>query len=209
MIGRTVADVLISFGARDRVAGAGEAAVTPDPPERAAEAAVAAWDFAITAAREEGLAEGLARAAADGEAALKTLRDGFDAHLAAERSRWAHDEARVLVESVTTGFAEIETRIAACAARILRAFLAERLIDRATRELAEQLRILLAGADGKLVQVFGPEDLVAALSTRIEGGSAALDFRPGAAAEVRIVCDDTLVESRLSAWLARLTSAVE
>lgn len=210
MTARSVADVLISFGAREPVAVAGEGAATTDAMGLDSEAADdETQETAIAAARQEGVSEGLARAAAANEAALEAERGAFAARLAAERSRWARDEGHVLADKVTAGLGEIETRIAARAARVLRELLADRLIERAIRELAEHIHALLSGADGKVVQVTGPEDLVAALSEKLEGASAAIDFRPGASADVRIVCDDTLVESRLEAWLARLASLVE
>jgi hypothetical protein len=206
---RSVADVLISFGAREPPAAAGGSAAVRDATSLASEAAVEAHAEAIASAREEGIAAGLARAAAANEAALEAERGAFAAQLAGERDRWARDEGHVLADKIAGGLVEIETRIAAHTARTLRGFLADRLIDRATRELAQHIHALLRGSDGKVVQVCGPADLVAALSEKLEGEPAAIEFRPGASADIRIVCDDTLVESRLGAWLARLASEVE
>lgn len=206
---RSVADVLISFGTREPVAIPVEDAANSEAAGDDGEDTIEAQERAIAAARDAGLSEGLTRAAGAHAAALEAERDASAERLAAERELWAREEGRRLAEKLDRGLAEIERRIAAHTARILRGMLADGLIDRATRELAEHIRVLLSGADGKLVEVSGPEDLVAALSEQLGTGSAAIELRPGASADVRVVCDDTLVESRLTAWLARLASAVE
>jgi hypothetical protein len=206
---RSVADVLISFGSYEPVEVQDEDVVDSAATGDDAEDAVAARDRAIAAARDDGLTEGLTRAAAAHAAALEAERDASAERLAAERELWAREEGHILAEKVDRGLAEIEVRIAAHTARILRGMLADGLIDRAIRELAEHLHALLSGANGKLVEVSGPEDLVSALSAKLGTASAAIELRPGASADVRVVCDDTLVESRLNAWLARLATAVE
>jgi hypothetical protein len=213
MMARSVADVLISFGAPDPVAAAEEVAAASEAADLDCEEAVETRRAAIAAAREEGLAEGLMRAAAAQAAAraaaVDAAHDAYAARLAAERSRWVQDEGRVLADMLALGLAEIETRIAAHTARALRELIADRVIARAIDQLAEHVRALLSGADGRVLQVTGPEDLVAALREKLGGGSAAIDFRPGPSADVRIVCGDTLVESRLAAWLERLAALVE
>jgi hypothetical protein len=206
---RSVADVLISFAPRGPVADAGISAVTIEPMHDEAEAAVEAQERAVLAARAEGFAAGLTEAATLHEAEMARERDRFDARLAAAREGWIRDQAEVLADRLEQGLTEIEARIADRTACILRGFLADRLVDRATRELASHIRTLLAGADGKVVAVSGPGDLLTALSEKLAGAAAALDLRPGGSADLRVVCDDTLVESRLSAWLDRLTREVE
>lgn len=206
---RSVADVLISFGSYEPVEVPDEDVANSEATGDDGEDAVDARDLAIAAARDEGLTEGLTRAAASHAAALEAERDASAQRLASERELWAREEGHMLAERVERGLAEIEVRIAAHTARILRGMLADGLIDRAIRELAEHIHALLSGADGRVVEVSGPEDLVAALSEKLGPASAAIELRPGASADVRVVCNDTLVESRLTAWLARLASAVE
>ncbi len=209
MMARSVADVLISFEAWEPVEVDDELAAMPDTTaldgEDDTESREELRELAIAAAREEGFSEGRAVAAA----ALEAEQGASAAHLAAERALWAREEGRLLADKLAQGLAEIEAGIAAHTARILSGFLADRLIDRATRELARAIRELLAGADGKVVAVTGPADIVAALRETLAEDAVAVDFRPGAVADVRVVCDETLVESRLSAWLARLAAAVE
>jgi hypothetical protein len=206
---RTVADVLISFEACEPVGVDDGPAATALDCEDDSESREELREFAIATAREEGFSEGTAVSAAAHAAALEAERGASAAHLAAERALWAHEEGRRLADGLAQGLAEIEARISTRTARILSGFLADRLIDRATRELARTIRELLAGADGKVVAVTGPADIVAALRETLAGDAVAVDFRSDTAADVRVVCDETLVESRLSAWVARLASVVE
>lgn len=209
MMARSVADVLISFSARETVEVYVDTETAADAGELDRENNAEVRERAIAAAREEGFAEGAAWAAAAHAEALDAERNASATRLAAERDRWASEEGRLLAETLMQGLADIEARITACVARILSGFLAERLIERATRELAQSIRQILAGADGKIVEVTGPADVVAKLSDALAGDSAAVAFHPNASADVRIVCDETLVEARLSPWLARLSPAVE
>lgn len=213
MMARSVADVLISFEAWEPVEVDDELAATPDTTaldgEDNAESREELRELALAAARDEGFAEGTTAAAAAHAAALEAERGASAVQLAAERTLWAREEGRLLADQLAQGLAAIEARIAAHTARILSGFLADRLIDRATRELAHTIRELLAGADGKVVAVTGPADIVAALRETLAGDAGVVDFRPDAVADVRVVCDETLVESRLSAWVARLASVVE
>ncbi len=209
MMARSVADVLISFSAREPAAVCAEIEATADAAGLDLEDDAEVRERAIAAAREEGLAEGAALAASAHAEAIAAERGAAAARLAAERDRWAREEGRILAEKLAQGLADIEARISAHTARILYGFLADRLIERAARELARAIRGILAGADGTIVEVTGPADLVATLREALAEESAAIEFRPDASADVRVVCDETLVESRLSLWLARLSSIVE
>lgn len=208
MTARRLADVLVSFDieavARDPRDEEEDVRSDATPP-----AIESDTEAQLAAAREEGFASGSARAAADHATILEDERRAFTRRLEAERAGWAAAEGAVLAEKVRLGLAELESRIGASTARILRGLLAEHLVERAIEELAAHVRALLSGTGGKVVEISGPEDLVAALRGKLEGASAAIEYRPAAGADVRIVCDDTIVESRLSAWLARLASAEE
>jgi hypothetical protein len=216
---RSVAEVLISFAPRGRAEVASEPRtatdsepeleVACDVPEPAREDPFAVREDALAAAHAAGLAEGSARAEAAYAAALECARAEASARLAEARDAWAREEAGVIAAQFAAGLADIEAGLAVCTARILAGFLADRLIERATAELAEHIRALLSGADGTLVRVEGPEDLLAALREKLGGMAAAVEYRPGASASVSVACDETRVESRLSAWLERLAAAVE
>jgi flagellar biosynthesis/type III secretory pathway protein FliH len=210
---RSVAEVLSSFGSLEPASGEGEKSPLEPSEDAETEDTTSARDLEIAAGRDDGLAEGLAeglsRAVAAHAEALEAEQVASARRLAAERDRWAREEGEFLAEKLARGLAEIEARVGAHVANILGGLLADGLRDRAIRELVAHTNALVSGADGKVIAIFGPEDLVTALRERLGVGSTAIEFYPGTSSDVRIVCEDTLVESRLEGWLARLASVVE
>jgi hypothetical protein len=174
-------------------------------------AASAQEDLAMMArsACADAYAEGLAAGGRALEQALGAERHAFAERLASERASWAEEEGARLAEALRAALASIETSIAASVARILRPFIGAALRDKAVDELADAIRLMLRGGDQAVFEVSGAPDLIAALRGRLAGATAAIAFTPNSSADVRIVTDQTIIESRIEAWVRRIEARAE
>jgi len=163
----------------------------------------------LQTARDEGIAEGYAAARSEYEAQIEQDRLAFEDRLAAERDQWSRQESEKLSDDIKTLLAEIESTIAGSVARILTPFVVESLRQRMIDLLAETVGVLLGGKEHSIIQISGPEDLLAMLRDRLMAFSGAIDFAPDESIDVRIVADQTMIESRLEAWLERIRSLPE
>lgn len=133
----------------------------------------------------------------------------FAARLAAERAKWTQDESDKLAGTIGAAFAEIEANIADCVARVLRAFLIDRLRRKVVDELAENIGVLLGGKEHPVIEISGAEDLVAALREKLSVLSAAIEFSPNHSSDVKVVVDQTIINSRIEAWIQRIGTLAE
>ncbi|WOJ88648.1 hypothetical protein RZS28_12585 [Methylocapsa polymorpha] len=163
----------------------------------------------IQMAREEGVAEGLAAARAEHAAALAQEKLLFEGRLSADRERWTKDESERLAEKLLMAFAAIEASIAASVARVLRAFLIDLLRRKAVDELSDDVRALLGGREHPIVEISGPTDLLAALRERLSRFPDAIEYAANQSADVKVVADQTIIETRIEAWIERINALSE
>ncbi len=163
----------------------------------------------IEAARNEGRAEGLAAAQAQHAAAIAQEKLLFEARLSRERAGWTRLEGERLAGRLAAALAELEAMIAGSAARMLRGFLVERLREEAVAQLADEVRALLAGKARPVVEISGAPDLLAALRESLSGFADAIEFAPNDSPDVKAVADQTIIETRIEAWIARIAALSE
>lgn len=176
----------------------------PDGGRAAAQEAAARLEEAYARGLEAGSAEARAEFAME----LATQRDLFDRQLASDRQSWATDEGERIAQSLASGLRELEARIAETTARILKPFLAAELQQRAIAELAANLETLTAKDSGVSVHVSGPADLLEALRARLADKIIAVAYAPGGDCDLRVRVGETILETRLGDWMARLGEAV-
>jgi hypothetical protein len=157
-----------------------------------------------SSAREEGRAE----AAAEFELALAKERGEIEARIVCERDAWLAEEGRRLSGAIDAALAELEARIGDSVARILEPFLEAALRQKVVAELALTLSALIA--DGEpLLRVSGPQSLLDALKEKLGTGRGAIEYVPAEGADIKATADQTLVETRLKAWIDRFQQALE
>jgi hypothetical protein len=202
-----IAQYLVHFG---KSVGLGaearrdDIAPLPSFDPRAEEELARSLEEARTIAREEGRAE----AAAEFDLALARERGEIEARIASEREAWLAEEGRRMSGAIDTAFGELETRIADSVARILEPFLEAALRQKVVAKLAETLSALIA--DGvPLLKVNGPQSLLDALKEKLGTGRGAIEYVPAEGADIRATADQTLVETRLKAWIDRFQQALE
>lgn len=152
---------------------------------------------------EDGRQAGLAEARTAAQEELARVRAEQAAALESARQAWADQVAAALAGQLQPALDAIGNQIADTVGRLLRPFLEGELRDAASRALIEQITPLLSGADGALVRIAGPRELVAALR-RVFPPERAVSFEENDAADVTILVGETMIETRVSAWIARL-----
>jgi hypothetical protein len=175
---------------------------------RAGEPAKAAKPTPIEAAQAKGFESGKVAAEAHLAGKLEEREALHRNALAAAREAWTREESSQLAEQFAKGLQDLEARLADAAARILKPFLAAQLHKRAVAELADCLAALSAREEAAEINVCGAPDLLEALRSRLGDNLGNITYRPDAASEVRVAVGQTVLETRIGAWMARIEEAV-
>jgi hypothetical protein len=162
---------------------------------------------------EEAHAKGFESGKAAAEAQIAGKLEERDAlhrkELASARDAWVQLEGGRLAEQLVKGLEELEARLADTTARILKPFLATELHRRAIDDLVESLTVIRARDKATVIDVSGAADLLEALRTRLAGKLDNVTYHPSQACDVRVAVGQTVLETRLGAWMARIEEAVK
>ena len=177
--------------------GASEASpfVPTDPPD---------LDALAQEAFERGREEAKAEAALDRESALDRVREEAGEALAAARAEWIAQESEVLAARLTEGLAALETSLAEKTARALRPFLRESVREQAITALCETLGRLLQGQPAAKLDMSGPQDLLDAVMRRLGGYEGKIAIHVTTEPDIRVVCDETRIETQIALWAKTL-----
>ena len=187
-----VAGYLIEFGAKPRAGG------TP------AEDTAAPIDDAF----RRGLAEGKAAARSECEAELERRSEEHAQQLAKERRDWAAETGEKLAGQLIAGLGSVEAKIAGSVAHVLEPFLIAELRRQTIDELVGITRELMSKDPGISMEISGPDDLLQVLRDRLAGEARNVRFSAGEGSDVRVCADQTILETRLGAWMARIEEAL-
>jgi len=162
---------------------------------------------------DEVYAKGFENGKAAAEAQIATEiaeRDTLhDKELASAREAWARLESGRLAEQLVKGLEALEARLAETTARILKPFLATEMHRNAVSELAETLTVLRTREKTADIAISGAPDLLEALRVRLEGKLENVTYRVSDACDVRVTVGQTVLETRLGAWLRQIEEAVK
>jgi hypothetical protein len=205
MMARSVADYLIHFESCGSAKPAFEACqftadLGPETKVPSDDPAVA-----VEAARAEGFAEGFAAAQDDYAAGIEQERLAFEARIAAERERWTQQESVKIAENLKEAICAAESRIAGSVVRVLRPFIIESLRGKMVDLLSESISVLLGGKE-PLIKISGPHDLLAALREKQPAMCRTIEFISSDSIDVQMVAGETMIETQIAAWVARIES---
>ncbi len=172
----------------DKVAG------NPDPVD--VQASIEAW-------YEKGLAEGMQKAKDACNAAILQQEQDLKAKLELARKTWAETEGAALAQQTANAIAALKEEMEDAVARILRPLLEKRLVDEALAKLAIEIGKLLSDDDAIRFKISGPPDLVSQFRERIPETVPVVTIG-GDRPEVSVFANKTVIETRLSEWLARI-----
>lgn len=162
----------------------------------------------VAEAEERGRREAMEVAKAEAAHERAEAEVAFERRMGSERRRWTESQADVLAARISEGLRELETRIAADAARVLIPFIEASMRQKALEELARTLREILAASRITGLTITGPEDLLAMLQHRLGADAASISYVVDEAPDVRVATDDTFIETQFRAWTERLRKAV-
>lgn len=172
------------------------------PPQAAATEAPPAnlLDDAYRRGHAAGLAEG------DAKLAEERVRSAI--RLGEERAKWSDQQAVALVSGFEGACREIEANIASSVARILLPFLGEAVRDKAIGSLVEQIAALTGNSSVPAFRVTGPSELLGHVKTQLEASRrTGIVYETSETLEVRVLADQTVIETQISAWRERLEQA--
>ncbi len=163
----------------------------------------------LAAAYESGRAEGSEAAREEAAAEVEQARRDFDEQLAAERQKWAQEQGDALKEGLAAALGQIQDTLAECVGQILRPFVIDSLRQQMIGELIEHVASLAANHDAIAIQITGPADLLAHLQERFAELPLAIDYEACDGVDVRVVAAQTMIETRLQAWIDLISAKME
>lgn len=160
----------------------------------------------IERAYRRGLEEGRALARAESATRLDELRQSMEDQRLADRHAWTQEEADRLAQSVDQSMDRLTTAIASTVARVLQPFLIEERRRQAVHELAQAI-LTIGQRPGEMeLSITGPEDLLQALVDRLNGRFQ-MTLQVADVADITVRVDDTIIETRIGAWIASVAGA--
>ncbi|AWM03160.1 hypothetical protein [Bradyrhizobium amphicarpaeae] len=157
---------------------------------------------------DDAYRRGHAAGVADGDARLAEERVRSAIRLGEERAKWSDQQAIAIVGGFETACREIETNIASSVARILLPFLTEAVRDKAIGSLVEQVAALTGNSPVPVFKVTGPSELLDLVKTQLEASRrTGIAYEAADTLEVRVVADQTVIETQITAWSERLKEA--
>lgn len=159
----------------------------------------------VTDAHAKGLEEGRAAVEAAWSEKLEEQRLFHEKQLSVERLTWASREAEKLEQQLTAGLARLQTQIADTVADLLKPFLIGAARRDAIDALARTLETMLS--EGATVEISGSEDLLRVLREKLSGKNVAIVFTPADSPEVRATAGQTILETQLGMWIAKVEEA--
>lgn len=157
---------------------------------------------------DDAYRRGHAAGVADGEVRLAEERVRSAIRLGEERAKWSDQQAVAIVSGFEAACREIESNIASSVARILLPFLAEAVRDKAIGSLVEQVAALTGSSPVPVFKVTGPSELLDLVKTQLAASRrTGIEYEAADTFEVRVVADQTVIETQISAWSERLKEA--
>jgi flagellar biosynthesis/type III secretory pathway protein FliH len=157
---------------------------------------------------EDAYRRGHTAGLAEGEAKLAEERVRGAIRLGEERAKWSDQQAVAIVNGFDAACREIESNIASSVARILLPFLAEAVRDKAIGSLVEQISALTSNSPVPAFRVTGPSELIDLVRTQLNlAGRTGIEYQSADTVEVRVLADQTTIETQISAWMNRLNEA--
>jgi hypothetical protein len=204
-MGIPLSRVLLDFGAANPVSPAARpgSPVSVVPPRDPVDDLARRIDEAYARGHDE------ARLSADAEHERKLAEAlaAAEAEHAAERARWASEQADELAARLGAAVQLLEERIADTVGRVLTPFVAAEMRSKSMEALAESIRTVLSGANPPALRISGPEDLLSTLRDRLPAGAVAIEWEPNGEADVTVSAGDAVIETEIAGWLDRFAEA--
>jgi hypothetical protein len=154
---------------------------------------------------EKGFKEGVEHTKASCDAKLAAREEECKQWIVDARKVWSEVQGAALAQQISDGVSALKASIADTVGRILSPLVAQKLADEALTQLAHEIDKLLSSEDAIHLKISGPADLVFELRKHIPS-NAMVTVLAGDKPEVTVVANKTVIETKLSEWLARIGS---
>ncbi|MGO9007087.1 MAG: hypothetical protein ACLQIQ_03870 [Beijerinckiaceae bacterium] len=181
----------------------------PSCPQDMSEAPADDSLLQLEAARECGRAEGLEAARQEFAAELERAARLHHEQLEAARRKWSEEESDALRASLTAGLAEMEARLAQGMSKVLAPFVIDALRKQMIEELTETIAVLTGSNETISIRISGPADLLDLLRGKLAEAPARIEYELSEGVDVSVRAEQTMIETQLNAWIARITAALE
>jgi len=162
----------------------------------------------IAEARREGERLGREASRLAHEEVLQNERQGFDTRLAEERRVWSETQGQELAKAIDEGLARVEAAIADVTARLLEPLIVAEARRTTLAELKEMLSEMLTKPEVATIHVSGPEDILAAMRDSLAHGGKNIVYATSADPDIHVETGNTVIETRLEPWAARVREAM-
>jgi hypothetical protein len=157
---------------------------------------------------DDAYRRGYAAGIAEGDTKLAEERVRGAVRLGEERAKWSDQQAVAIVNGFTAACRELETNIASSVARILQPFLVDAVRDKAVAALVEQITALTSSSPVPVFRITGPADLLDLVRAQLDTARrTGIEYQVTDSFEIRVVADQTVIETQMSAWIERLKEA--
>jgi hypothetical protein len=157
---------------------------------------------------DDAYRRGYAAGLAEGDGKLAQERVHGAIRLGEERAKWFDERAVAIVSGFTVACRELETNIASSVARILQPFLIDAVRDKAVAALVEQIAALTSSSPVPVFRIAGPSDLLALVKAQLDTARrTGIEYQVADSFEIRVVADQTVIETQISVWTERLKEA--
>jgi len=157
---------------------------------------------------DDAYRRGHAAGVAEGDARVAEERVRSAIRLGEERAKWSDQQAVTIVSGFEAACREIETNIASSVARILLPFLADAVRDKAIGSLVEQIAALTGNSPVPVFKITGPGELLDLVRSQLQTARrTGIEYEAAETFEVRVVADQTVIETQIAAWSERLNEA--
>lgn len=170
----------------------------------------------VAEAFAHGLAEGRAIERARADAELTQAATDFEARLEHMQSAFSKELMERLSREIEIGFERSRSIIFARLASALLPVLRYAIAEAAIRSFAGEVARLLDEPAAGIAEVSGPADLLERIRSHAEASrgmatapwTGRIRLVPGSSPDVRMIIDDTIIETRIADWVARIEEAL-
>ena len=159
----------------------------------------------VREAEERGYERGRAEAAAEFDeeraAGAAVQEQQLEEHLQAARQEWADSAGAVLADRLDRAMSELRETVALHTANILQALVEPAVKERMLGEVVQAIETLTRQDATMLLRVEGPADLLESVRKSLAGRVRSLDLVESETTDVKVIAQDSLIESQLGAWL--------
>jgi len=145
-------------------------------------------------------------AKAEGERQRDRDRAAFAAELGEARRRWSEETAERLAAEIGTHLDGLRKTVVDGVAQALAPFIETLVRQRALDELGQTVAALLRDGRHLRIRLSGPADLIAGLGEKLDVPT--IEYVAAEGPDVAVTIDDTIVETRITAWLAVIATAI-